>query len=321
MATVFISYSSTDKCFARRLAEDLEQLGHKVWFDEWHLRVGHNIPVEVNRGIEESDFLVLVLTPEATESKWVENEWSSKYWDEIETGTIALLPALKETCQVPAILSPRKYADFRSNYSVGLVSLCQALSPTIQHARPFSLPPTQGKTIDAEITDILYELQRESEPLAASLTRALALARRAKDIELQRFCRLELEGYDSSLPDNEIPEYRIVQVFSSANHQINPYFAGFAGNPGAVFDYMRANPDDFVLQYVQIRFSVSEIEARCLTDPYRQFWSMPATHSDLGIESTTPDAQVFRYARGDAFQNIARGIRSELSTRLLALLP
>ncbi len=321
MATVFISYSSTDKCFARQLAEDLEQLGHEIWFDEWRLRVGHNIPVEINRGIEESDFLVLVLTPEATESKWVENEWSAKYWNEIETGTIALLPVLKEQCQIPALLSPRKYADFRSNYSLGLVSLCQALFPTVRHEPSFSLPPTRLKIRESEITDILYDLQSESVPLAASLTRALDLSRRAKDAELQRFCRLELEGYNLYSSESNCPSYRIVTIYSSATHQINPYFAGFAGNPSAAFEFMRSNPNDFVQQYLRFPFGAAEIESRRLASPDTQFLSLPTTHAELGIESSTPDAQVFRYASGDTFHKIARGIRSELSTRLLALLP
>ena len=319
MATVFISYSSKDKSFARRLAGDLNNLGHEVWFDEWRLTVGQNIPLEIDSGIRSSDFLVLILTPEAIESTWVENEWSTKYWSEIETGRIALLPALKEDCQIPAILSPRKYADFRKNYSIGLVQLCQALTPTLPYDQNFLVRSKQEGPTETEITDLVYDLERESEPLAASLTRALALARRTNNSDLQTFCRLELEGYDPSLPENELPAYRVIPIFSSPNHQINPYFAGFAGNPGSVFDYMRSHPDDFVPQYLQFRFGAAEI-ARRVSNPDNQLLSMPTTHAELGIKSSTPDAQVFRYARGDAFHKMAKGISNELSKRLLTLL-
>ena len=41
---VFLSHSSKDKHIVRPLAERLRNDGLNVWFDEWSIRAGDNIP-------------------------------------------------------------------------------------------------------------------------------------------------------------------------------------------------------------------------------------------------------------------------------------
>lgn len=41
---IFISHSSADKTFAKLLATDLAEAGHKPWLDEWEIKVGSSIP-------------------------------------------------------------------------------------------------------------------------------------------------------------------------------------------------------------------------------------------------------------------------------------
>ena len=43
---VFLSHSEQDKAVVRPLADRLRQHGLKVWFDEWVLKPGENIPAE-----------------------------------------------------------------------------------------------------------------------------------------------------------------------------------------------------------------------------------------------------------------------------------
>jgi hypothetical protein len=111
---VFLCHASRDKPFVRRLALTLVDRGCRVWFDAWEIRVGDNIVQRINEGLDDSDFLAVVLSQAATESKWVTNEWSSKFMGAAEKRKAAVLPLLLEDCDVPALLRPMKYADFRN---------------------------------------------------------------------------------------------------------------------------------------------------------------------------------------------------------------
>lgn len=85
MSNIFISYSSLDKSFARKLSKSIIKHGYHVWLDEWVIFVGDSIVQKIQKGLDECDFLVLVLSKNATASSWVEAEWQAKYWQEIMT--------------------------------------------------------------------------------------------------------------------------------------------------------------------------------------------------------------------------------------------
>ena len=124
---IFLSYSSKDKHFARMLTDDLRLEGHIPWLDEWEIKVGESIPKKISDGIGKSDFLVVVLSNNSVKSMWVENEWQSKYYDEIKNRKVMILPILLEKCKIPNLLKAKKYADFTINYSEGLENLLKAL--------------------------------------------------------------------------------------------------------------------------------------------------------------------------------------------------
>lgn len=125
---VFVSHSSKDKQFARWLSVDLKSSGHRIWFDEWDIKVGDSIPRKIGHGLDDCDYVAVVLSQHAVESRWVENEWHAKYWDEIERNRVMVLPLLKEDCVIPALLKTKKYADFRYDYTQGLEDLLHALT-------------------------------------------------------------------------------------------------------------------------------------------------------------------------------------------------
>ncbi|MEO2204742.1 TIR domain-containing protein [Paenibacillus pabuli] len=55
--------------------------------------------------------------------RWVQEEWYSKYWDEINSGMVKVVPILIEECEIPELLKTKKYADFREEYSRALREL------------------------------------------------------------------------------------------------------------------------------------------------------------------------------------------------------
>ena len=50
---IFLSHSSKDKEFVRKLADDLKTYGLSVWFDEWEIKVGDSITNKISQGIDE----------------------------------------------------------------------------------------------------------------------------------------------------------------------------------------------------------------------------------------------------------------------------
>jgi hypothetical protein len=129
MSRIFISHSSKDKKFVRTLAADLRKLGHGVWLDEYEISVGESIVSKVGTGIGQAEFVIVVLSQNSVASGWVEREWQTKYWHEVSTGRVSVLPVLLENCMVPALLRAKKYAGFRSDYKLGLISLATSLQP------------------------------------------------------------------------------------------------------------------------------------------------------------------------------------------------
>jgi TIR domain len=69
---VFISHASSDGEIAVRCAEDLRERGADVWLDATHAGPG-NFVARINQALRR-DVLVLVLSPAAIHSPWVQQE-------------------------------------------------------------------------------------------------------------------------------------------------------------------------------------------------------------------------------------------------------
>lgn len=122
-AKIFLSHSSHDKDFVKGLAVDLSSLGHSPWLDEWEILGGESIPSKIANGIEDADFVILVLSKHAVTSNWVEQEWQTKYWSEVASRNVSIIPILIDDCNIPTLLRTKKYIDFRINYTLALEHL------------------------------------------------------------------------------------------------------------------------------------------------------------------------------------------------------
>jgi hypothetical protein len=125
---VFISHSSSDHFFARLLAIDLATAGHQPWLDEWEIVAGESIPTRISEGLQAAEFIVVVLSEIAVKSEWVEREWQSKYWDEVNSKRISVVPVLLRPCEIPLLLRPKKYADFTGDHRHGFEQLLSAIT-------------------------------------------------------------------------------------------------------------------------------------------------------------------------------------------------
>jgi len=115
----FISHSTRDKPFVRRLAADLVAHGIKVWLDEQRLLVGDSVPEKIAQGLAESDFFLIVVSANSVESEWVEKELSTALVHEIERRKVTVLPIRVDDAKIPNSIRDKLYADFRGSYEDG----------------------------------------------------------------------------------------------------------------------------------------------------------------------------------------------------------
>jgi hypothetical protein len=71
---IFISYSRRDQEFVARLASDLDRHVAGVWFDQSTIQVGQKWHDEIMEGIHDCRVFILVLSPDAAESRYVQEE-------------------------------------------------------------------------------------------------------------------------------------------------------------------------------------------------------------------------------------------------------
>lgn len=113
--SVFISHSSFDKFFVRKLAAQLEANGVKVWLDEAELNVGDSLTRKIGDAVRETRIFCVVLSHNSVGSSWVEKELQIAYGKEIEEKRTVILPILLEKVEIPAFLRDKVYADFTSS--------------------------------------------------------------------------------------------------------------------------------------------------------------------------------------------------------------
>jgi TIR domain-containing protein len=72
---LFISHASEDKeAFVRPLALALERFGVRVWYDEYTLALGDSLSRSIDKGLANSDYGLVVLSPAFIAKKWPEYE-------------------------------------------------------------------------------------------------------------------------------------------------------------------------------------------------------------------------------------------------------
>ena len=107
--------------------DDLKNLGHAPWLDEYKISVGESIIRKLEQGISNCEYMMVFLSKNAENSEWVRTEWEAKFSEQIKKQNVSILPALIENCTIPAILTRIKYADFRDSYNEGLSQILSAI--------------------------------------------------------------------------------------------------------------------------------------------------------------------------------------------------
>ena len=116
----FISYKSEYLPWVEILARNLRKLGVDVWLDEWHRKPGDRVSVSLQAALDASRAGVLVVTPEAAASGWVQDEYDRMR---------QLQRTRPDFRLVPVIL--RETPKFAFNESLFTVDFRDAMSDTV----------------------------------------------------------------------------------------------------------------------------------------------------------------------------------------------
>ncbi|MBI4674764.1 MAG: toll/interleukin-1 receptor domain-containing protein [Chloroflexi bacterium] len=90
--SAFISNSPADEHFARRLHNDLQMNGVRVWFAPEDLKIGETIEDSIDQAIRVYDKLILVLSQNSIDRAWVRKEFSKAIEKEKQHGKTVLFP-------------------------------------------------------------------------------------------------------------------------------------------------------------------------------------------------------------------------------------
>jgi uncharacterized protein YjbI with pentapeptide repeats len=119
-SSCFVSYSSKDEEFARRLYADLQSEGVRCWFAPEDLKIGDRYRVRIDESIRSYDKLLLVLSENSVASQWVEKEVETAFDKEGEQGKIVLFPVRLDDAVLEAktgwaadVRRSRHVGDFR----------------------------------------------------------------------------------------------------------------------------------------------------------------------------------------------------------------
>lgn len=117
----FISYSSRDEKFAKRLHADLQDNGVRCWFAPKDMKIGDKIRTRIDEVIRVHEKLLLVLSDKSIDSEWVEKEVETAFERERETKRTVLFPVRldnsvmkRKTGWAADIKRTRHIGDFRN---------------------------------------------------------------------------------------------------------------------------------------------------------------------------------------------------------------
>ena len=141
---VFLSHNHKDKPRVRKLAQQLQQAGLRVWFDEWNVQGGDIIALKVDEGLEQSRVLVLCISSNSLSSGWVALERSTAVHRDPSNNERRFIPILLDECELPDTLRRYKTVDFRQDEAAAFAELLAAFKVK---------PPETITTEEVEQTD------------------------------------------------------------------------------------------------------------------------------------------------------------------------
>lgn len=126
LGKVFLSHSSIDKPFVRRLTSRLRSEGFSIWLDEKELLVGDSLTGKISHALESARVVIIVISTHAIASPWLGYELRSAA-SRMIAGKCRLIPVLIGDVDPPPELRGLLFADCRPGRRGGMKKIIDAL--------------------------------------------------------------------------------------------------------------------------------------------------------------------------------------------------
>jgi hypothetical protein len=164
MWDVFISHASEDKeAVARPLAEELSRRGYNVWYDDLTLKIGDSLRRSIDRGLRDSRFGLVVLSPSFFRKEWPQRELDG-FTSREANGAKVILPVWHKVTQSDvATYSPVLADRLGVSTSKGIEAVCNAIEQVLRESSSMSL---HGHNVTpAEVREYAREKTKRSRQL------------------------------------------------------------------------------------------------------------------------------------------------------------
>lgn len=118
---IFVSHSSRDETAATRLSISLNLCAIDVWLDDWELEVGLSLRDEIDKAMEGSRFIAILITENYNKTFWTKKEYEKALAREEER--TVMLPLIVGEAQIPDFRKDKICIDLRRDYFSGITKL------------------------------------------------------------------------------------------------------------------------------------------------------------------------------------------------------
>ena len=145
---MFLSYSRADAKFALKLATDLKNAGINLWIDQLDIPPGVRWDAEVEKSLENSNSLLVILSDTSVTSNNVLDEVSLA----LDNNKQVFPVVITSNCKIPFRLKRLQHIDFTADYDAAFNLLLQALNHFTQSdvARLQQLSNKEEKRVNEE---------------------------------------------------------------------------------------------------------------------------------------------------------------------------
>lgn len=164
--SVFVSHhhSPEEDTFTDRLVRDLEGLGADVWVDRQNVTHG-NFVAKISEGLAGRQWLVLVMTPTALHSEWVQDEVNTALHEVKAKRMLGVIPFEMSPCDerdMPLLWRTLQKYDATANYEIAFAALTRALTfgemPTLRSQSMVSASATLStELLPAHLASLGFE--------------------------------------------------------------------------------------------------------------------------------------------------------------------
>ncbi|NES66003.1 MAG: TIR domain-containing protein, partial [Okeania sp. SIO2D1] len=133
---VFVSYSRADSDFARQLNEALQTQGKTTWFDQESIATGTDFQQEINRGIEQSDNFLFIISPESVNSPYCADE--VEYAKSLNKRFVTVLHRKVNPAELHPELAKVQWLDFHrygGDFYANFIELLRTLNTDREYVR------------------------------------------------------------------------------------------------------------------------------------------------------------------------------------------